>query len=56
MDQGLVHIEDQNFLVALTQCWWQVNELVSDVILPDESQIVVDELKGLESVFEVLSV
>ena len=56
VDQGLVHIEDQNFLVALTQCWWQVNELVSDVILPNESQIVVDELKGLESVFEVLSV
>ena len=56
VDQGLVHIEDQDFLVALTQCWWQVNELVSDVILPNESQIVVDELKGLESVFEVLPV
>lgn len=56
VDQGLVHIEDQDFLVTLTQWWWQVNILVSDVILPDESQIIVDELKGLESVFEVLSV
>lgn len=56
VDQGLIHIKDQDLLVALTQGWWQVNELVSDVVLIHQSQIVVDELKGLQSVFKVLSV
>ena len=56
VNEGLIHVEDQYFLVLAVQRLWQVDQLVLDGLFTDHRQMVLDEVKSLQRVIEVLPV
>lgn len=57
MDECLVHIEDQYFLLSVRDPrLWQVHKFVPNLLLWHHGHVVLDEMKGLKRVFKVLPV
>ena len=55
VNQCLVHIENQDFLVLGIQRLWQVDQFVLYGLNWDDGEIVFDKVQGLQSVIEMLS-
>lgn len=56
MDKGLVHVENQNFLLIFRPRGRQVDQLILYAFLSHNGQVILNEVQGLEGVLEVLSV
>ena len=56
VDERLVHVKDQNFLVFWVPRFGQVYKLVLDSIFSHYSQVILNELQSGKCVLEMLSV
>lgn len=55
MYKSLIHIEDKDLFVFLTQRSRKKDEFVSYVIFINNCKVIFNKLKGLQCVFKVLS-